>query len=326
MRSAEFRWSQVRVGLFVAIAGIILFAAIFYFGLIGSPLSNNATLYGQFDDMAGLGVGSPVEMSGVSVGQVLQVELPDLQTGKLPVTLTLDREALKRLGPSSEAFTSSHAVVGQRFIGLTLRKPNEPPLKDGDMIRARPGAGFESLAGEAGEAVRQLNKLLGQAQTIAGVMTRMAGSVENGDGTLGKLLHDDTLYTRLNETAKNARDFTTQASKGHGPLEMLISDRQLADHLRETAGALAATTKQVRDGKGLLGRLTYDADAATKFDQTLSNIEAVSTKLNEAQGALGALINDPVVLGRVNRLLGEVDSLVADVRRNPHRYLKIGPF
>jgi phospholipid/cholesterol/gamma-HCH transport system substrate-binding protein len=326
MRKVEYHWSQIRVGLFVAITGVILFAAIFYFGLVGSPLAREATVYVNFEDFSGLAVGSPVEMGGVQVGQVVRVDLPDVHTGKLPVTLSINREALLRLGESSYAFTSSHALVGQRFVGLSLRKPTEVPLQDGAVVKAKESAGFEDLADQATQTLKEVRALISDLKNVTSTLSNVAMQIDEGHGTIGQLVHDEKLYSRMTQTAGNLRDLTSKIVKTEGPLVALLSDEKLAADLRSSAAALTDATQRMKDGKSVLGKLTTDVEAGDQFGKTLANFESVSAKLNDAQGTLGSLISDPVMLSRVNQLLGEMDSLASDIRRNPQRYLRVQAF
>jgi phospholipid/cholesterol/gamma-HCH transport system substrate-binding protein len=326
MRTVEYRWVQMRVGLFVATVGTIFFAAVFYFGITGTTLAHRAKVRAAFDNVFGLAQGSPVEMAGVVVGQVDRFELPDLKTGLVTVTLTIDRSALQRLGQSSEAFASSHALVGQRFIGLTMRPPDESPLPEGSWVRTRPTPEMEDITSRANHTLEQAEALLRDLRSVAGTAGRIATTIDEGQGTLGHLVHDDSLFGALAATAENTRAFSDEAVRGHGALAVLSGDPKVGRDIRSGIGALAGTATDLRAGKGVLGRLTSDESDAARVDRVLANLDTVTDRLASAHGTLGALINDPAVLDRLNGLLGQVDSLVADVRRNPRRYLKLQAF
>ena len=75
MSTSEQRWSQARVGLLVALAGVLVFGAVTYVGLAGTPFAHRAIVRAELTDVAGLAVGSRVEMGGVKVGEVARVEL-----------------------------------------------------------------------------------------------------------------------------------------------------------------------------------------------------------------------------------------------------------
>jgi len=326
MRTNDYHWSQVRVGLFVAICGTILFGAVFYFGISGTSLAHYVHVRADFDNIFGLAEGSPVELGGVLVGSIEGIGLPDLGTGKVPVTLSIEKEALDRLGGSSVAYASSHAIVGQRFIGLTPRRPDEPPLRPGATINTRKSPALDTLEEQAADTLNQVNQLVHEARAISGTVLRVTSNIEAGHGTLGHLLRDDALYDSLSATAQNTQLFTQQIAHGHGALAVLANDLKLAGDVKDGVGALADTARGIRAGRGVIGRLTNDETNAHRVDQALADVDVVANRLVEARGTLGTLISDRGVLERINGLLGQMDSLVADVRRNPQRYLKLKAF
>lgn len=322
MRTSEFRWAQVRVGLFVSLAVIVLFAFITYAGLAGTPFVRRIHVVTLLPDASGLALGSPVEMGGVKIGEVSMVDLPIIESGRVPVHLAIEKRALDRLGPSSQAFVASHALVGQRFVGLTTRRPDEQVLPPDAVIPAREERDLNELINVAGRVLDSLDKTLVDVRRIS---SGLAGSIE-GDGSLGLLLRDRELYESMRAAATSARDAAHAAAHGPGALPTLLNDAALARELRSGVGSLADTARRVRAGEGVLGRLTANEAAAEHLEQTLANLDAISTNLAGSEGALGALIGDPAIRERVETLLGQVDSLVADVRRNPKRYLTIQPF
>jgi phospholipid/cholesterol/gamma-HCH transport system substrate-binding protein len=311
MRPHELRWASIRVGLFVALAIFVAFALIAALGVAGSPLTARARLHGQFEELSGLAVGSPVEMGGVIIGEIDAVSLPDVETGRVPVRLAIDPGALSRIGPSSEGYTGSHALVGQRFVGITPRRPDEPSLKDGDMIRTAVRPSTESLMDDARAALTDLRALLKELRGLSGPLSRVGEKLDKGEGTLGKLVADDVLYESLVRAARQAEELT---------------DPALAKDLRQASQSLARTMARVEAGDGVLGRLTSNARSTRQIDRTLDNVALVSDRLVEAKGTLGKLISDPVLLDKMNKLIGEMDAMVADMRRNPQRYIKLEPF
>jgi phospholipid/cholesterol/gamma-HCH transport system substrate-binding protein len=311
MRPHELRWASVRVGLFVALALFVAFALVAALGVSGSPLTRRVRLHGQFEELSGLAVGSPVEMGGVIIGEIDDVSLPDIETGRVPVRLAIDPGALSRIGPSSEGYTGSHALVGQRFVGITPRKPDEPALKDGDTVRTAVKPSTESLMDDAREALTDVRALVKELRGLSGPLARLGEKLDKGEGTLGRLAGDDLLYESLLRAARQAEAMT---------------DPALARELRQASQSLARTMSRVEAGEGVLGRLTSNARSTRHIDRALENVALVSDRLVEAKGTLGALINDPALLEKMNRLLGEMDAMVADMRRNPQRYIKLEPF
>jgi len=316
MRPAELRWSHVRVGLFVAMSLLLAFGLLAAIGIAGSPFERRATLRGLFVDVSGLAVGSPVEMGGVVVGEVSEIALPELASGRVPVRLSIDRDALERCGRGSEAFTSSHALVGQRFIGLTTRQPDDVPLKDGDEIRTGVSRTVDGLIDDARRLMGRLDEVATDLRAVSAPLARAAVALDSRDGTLGRLLHEGELHERLSSAVR--RLDTLAASPA--------LHRALRHDLPHTVRSLQRAAQRVDDGEGLLGRMTSDGDATQRLDAALANVETVSGRLLEARGTLGTLINDQALMSRVDAVMVQLDSLLTDVRRNPQRYIKLSPF
>lgn len=326
MRKSEVRWAEVRVGLFVALAGAILFGVVVYVGLVGTPFARYHQVHALFPNVAGLAAGSPVELGGVVVGEISRIELPQLETGLVPVTLSVRPEAMERLSPKSRAYSASHALVGQRYVGMTTRQPGEPPLAPGSHIEVIPSKDADSLIEEAMASLKEVRGLVEDLRSLTRPLAEVGASLEAGQGTLGKLLKDEALYTRLEETTAQLHHATRRLSEGEGLLATLLEDRQLAGDVRSTARSLARTTRKVERGEGALGKLVADEQAGKTLERTLAQLESLTAGLGEARGALDQLVGDDAVITRMNALIAEMDALVTDVRRNPRRYLQLSPF
>ena len=117
------------VGLFV-LAGL---AAIAYLSLSVGGLSysgpSGLIVYASFDQTGGLKLRSPVEISGVRVGQVESITLND--TYRARVQLNLD-PSLKLPSDTSASIVTS-GILGDRYISRQLGGEDEV-LKTGDEI------------------------------------------------------------------------------------------------------------------------------------------------------------------------------------------------
>lgn len=326
MRTTEFRWVEVRVGLFVAITGILLFAGVVYVGLVGTPFARTVAIHTELDSAAGLAVGSPVEMGGVVIGEVGTIDLPNIETGRVPVRLNVKPQALRKIGASSEAFTASHALVGRRYIGITPRQPDEPPAVEGTMLASRPTMDLSDLVAQLETSLGEISEMTTGFAEAGRSLARTLNLVERGEGTVGRLVATDELYERLDATTRAVQEVAQLAANGSGPLPMLLRDERMANELRRSTRTFAQAADRVSQGQGVLGRLTTDEASAAKVDRTLANLETVSARLADAEGTLGGLIADPTLLVRLNAVTAELDALLMDVRRNPDRYLRVQAF
>jgi phospholipid/cholesterol/gamma-HCH transport system substrate-binding protein len=63
-----------------------------------------------------------------------------------------------------------------------------------------------------------------------------------------------------------------------------------------------------------------------RLDAFLIASESIATRVNAGQGSLGLLVNDPAFYRNSDSLVMELRALVADVKKNPRKYLNLKIF
>ena len=117
------------VGLFVAVG----LAAIAYLSIQVGGLSykgpGGLRVYAVFDEIGGLKPRAPVSIAGVTVGQVVSIDLDD----GLRARVTLDVDPRLQLPSDTSAGIRTSGLLGDQFIAL---EPGgeDAALKDGDEI------------------------------------------------------------------------------------------------------------------------------------------------------------------------------------------------
>jgi phospholipid/cholesterol/gamma-HCH transport system substrate-binding protein len=117
--------------------GIFMIAGFAAFGYLALQLgevslfsdSNNYTIVGQFDNIAGVKKGASVQISGVVVGQVTKVWLDDDGIANVAMQVGKDIE----LSVDSMASVKSQGLIGDKFIALSFGGDDEY-LQDGGII------------------------------------------------------------------------------------------------------------------------------------------------------------------------------------------------
>jgi phospholipid/cholesterol/gamma-HCH transport system substrate-binding protein len=88
-------------------------------------------------------------------------------------------------------------------------------------------------------------------------INRIVGDVQAGQGTLGKLVTDDQLYTALTETVAKLQMITNNMVEDNS-IALLLSDNTLYYDLLAVSDNLKLVSEQVAAGEGTLGRLVND--------------------------------------------------------------------
>lgn len=123
------RTTQLIVGIF-AILGIIALAILsLSLGKLTLLPKAGYTLYASFDNISGLKTGDQVQLDGVQIGKVVQVELKDMRARiamRVDDGVPIDKDAIASIKTSG--------IIGDKYVSIALG-PSDRILKDGDTIR-----------------------------------------------------------------------------------------------------------------------------------------------------------------------------------------------
>ena len=84
-----------------------------------------------------------------------------------------------------------------------------------------------------------LNRTLASTDTLI-------SQINSGSGSVGKLLHDDTLYVHLVSVVSRADSLMNTLASGKGTMQKLFTDQQLYDQLVKTVTELNNVLVEVR--------------------------------------------------------------------------------
>lgn len=351
----QLTWSELRVGLFVLVGLAVLGVGIFYVtgaGVFGPKYHLKTYL----PEVSGLATGAPVRLDGVNVGNVEQIKLVPRERGKTPdrmhnieIDMRLDRKYQNDILTDSTAVLVTEGLLGNRYVNIE-RGYTGVALKEGQVV---PGGEEKAIK----EVVERSADVLSNLQALSDNIKDLVSGVQEGRGTLGKLLTDDQAYNHLNHILANGDKIVSNVQSGQGTVGKLIMTDEmstkvenavdqlntiLAD-LRAQKGTLGkllydptlydqakqalnngnTMLSDVRAGKGTLGKLVTDETLYNKLRDTSSNLSTATAKLNENNNTAGKLFSDPKLYDNLTGATGDLRQLLADFRQNPKKFLTI---
>ena len=118
------------VGLFI-IAGFLAFIYVsLQFGEFSVfAMDENYTVKAEFTNVSGLKVGATVEIAGVGVGKVSEIQLDDMD--KALVIMRIDKKT--RITDDAIASIRTQGIIGDKYIKI-LQGGSDVFLQDGDTI------------------------------------------------------------------------------------------------------------------------------------------------------------------------------------------------
>jgi phospholipid/cholesterol/gamma-HCH transport system substrate-binding protein len=298
MARKKASFSEIRVGL-LALATIVILI-VFILSVTGdiSIFKNTLTIKTRFAAADGLKTGDEVRLAGVRVGQVSGIDfaqgIPESKTAKtILVTMTLDAgEVRGRVRTDSMAVLGQQGFLGDRVIDITTGTTAGQEVGDGKEIESEDVVGMTQVFSGASDLLVAFN-------TVAKQIQDLVGNIQQGKGTVGKLLYDDTLFVNLNRTLIEAQNLVKRVQEGNGTLPRLINDDTLYNDVRSLTNDLKGMTADLRAGKGTAGKLLNDdklygdaRDAMTKVNASLDKLDRIIADIEAGRGTLGKLVKD----------------------------------
>ena len=192
---------KARLGLFV-LAGIVLFVlAIFLIGRQKNLFDPVFRLSTAFYNVSGLQVGNNVRFSGINVGTVERITLINDTTVR--VDMIVKKSVQKFIKNDGEATIGSEGIVGDRILVITQGSTEAGSVKDQEFILSVEPVETDAIITSL--AVTAVN-----FEMISGELAEIMININQGNGTLGRLIQDSTIAENINRTIINLR----KSSKG----------------------------------------------------------------------------------------------------------------
>ncbi len=352
MAQRKLTWSELRVGVFVFVALVLIALGIFYVtGTAGFwvPKYTVKTYLPETEDLAN---GAPVSLDGVNIGNVQSIHLtphPASKQQNVTVLMRIKKQFQDEVRTDSTASLVTEGLLGNRYVEIT-RGVTGDVIPPGGVV---PGAEVPEMA----QVVQRGYDVAENLRILTATVNGMLAKVNRGQGTIGKFLNDPSLYNHLDASAAKFQDMATSIQEGKGSAGKLIASDELYNKIDDTVtkadGMMTAVQQQkgtlgkliydptmandikgvarnanevlagVQQGKGSLGKFVKDDAVYNNLRDASANIRDATHKLNTSQGTLGKMFNDPALYDNMTGLTGDMRLLMSEFRKNPKKFLRI---
>src|SRR5437899_153417 len=188
-----------RVGFLVFVALAILIATIMSLGGEQKFWERKVQYEVHFARTNGLQVGAPVSLTGVTIGSVAEMRFPpDPTASYIQVLVNVVGEAAPRIRDNSVATIRTFGLLGDRYIELSAGSPDASSLPPGGLISSIDPVDYEAVLGQSGDIVTNVVEVTASLRVVP-------PSIDRGEGTLGKLVNDPSLYHEAKALVGSAR-------------------------------------------------------------------------------------------------------------------------
>ncbi|HHT9117755.1 MAG TPA: MlaD family protein [Candidatus Hypogeohydataceae bacterium YC38] len=264
--------SAKKVGIFFIVGMVILGVITFRAEHLGRFFKKHNVYKAYFHSSKGLKKGSKVSLSGVEVGEVKDI---DVEGDRILVSMALERKVLVREG--STATIIPDFLFGKSYVDISLVSPTSPPLPPGSVMEGIDVPGFGDMLTKFDKAMASIETLASKRFIDRLIETmdsahNLLSKLEKGEGTMGRLFTDETLFDELKGTVVNANDILGRMSRGEGTMGKLLADEELFHQLKETVSNANTLLGKMNRGEGTLGKLINSEDLYLDLKRMMLNL------------------------------------------------------
>ncbi len=352
MAQRKLTWAELRVGLFVLVALIIVAVGIFYVTGGQGFWVTKYRLITYLPEVESLQQGAPVSLDGLQVGNVESIRLtpqPPDKRHNITVVMRINRTYHDQIRSDSTASLVTEGLLGNRYVDIT-RGSTGSEIPPGGVVPGGEVPEIKDVVERGYDVVQNLGVLETQISDIVGDVKKGQGtvgkfikdpafydhlnssaakvdamitSIQGGNGSVGKVLTSDELYNKANSAVDKIDDVLGAVRDQKGTLGKLVYDPAFADNAKGIAEKGNALLEDVRAGKGSLGKFATDDTAYNYLRDASANVRDATAKLNSNQGTLGKMFSDPALYDNMTGLTGDMRLLISDFRQNPKKFLQI---
>ena len=339
-RTRSLAWSELKIGVMAVVAvGLTALLVIAVGGASGFSWERYG-LKTSFANVQGLKAGAIVRIAGVEVGKVTKVELVG---AGVDVHLSIKKENQSRVTTDSYASIGAMSLLGEPLIDVSPSATGTP-LKNGDVIKSKkPASQLSDVAETANEGIVEATALLKDIRAGKGSVGKLfsedklyrdlnafvdsanavTASINKSKGTLGKLTNDPKAYDELAASLASLKDMTRKINAGEGSLGQLLKDDKLAKSLTAASGNIEQVSARLNRSDNTAGKLLTEKELYDKLNSTVNRLDELTKNLNEGKGTAGQLLHDTKLYDTMNSAATEIKSLIADIRKDPKKYLNV---
>ncbi len=196
---------KMKTGALVLGGLIILVLAIFFIGSQKNLFDNTFNVQAQYRNVSGLQVGNFVRFTGINVGTVKSIRI--INDSTVSVTMALEKSVQKFIKKDAYATIGSDGLMGDKLVLIEHGSDTAAVIQENDFIDGEDPVEMSSIIAKMGD-------IADNASVLTGNLAEVVYKVNNGEGSLGRLLNSDKLARSLEGTMASTQATVQTIKKG----------------------------------------------------------------------------------------------------------------
>ena len=297
---------EIKTAILV-LSGIFLFIFIFNY-LKGENLFNSSKkIAAIYSNVEGLSISSSVTINGHKVGKVQDINFTDDRSGKLKVSMLIDSDFNFSKNSIAELYESG--LIGGKAIAIIPVYDDSESSVSGDVLRSRTKPGLTELVNQ---------KLTPLQEKIESAMVSADALLVNVNSVF-----DEKTKSEIKSSISQLEQTISSFEKTSNSLQNLIENN------KSSINNSLQNFSNISDNLSNMSETFSEAEFKQTVNGLKSSIESFNnliTNVNRGEGSMGKLFKDEKLYNNLESSLGQLESLLEDLKLNPKRYVHFSLF
>ena len=312
------RWSELIPGLIMSAVVIATTAAILVFARLGALHGETVLRQTSTGSARGVIVGTDVWIAGQPVGKVKAVRFRPFTVDsarRVVIELEILSQFAHLLRQDSQGqIRAGGNLIGAQVIYIFPGTGGSPELSARDTMELLAQGDTEGVTSQVALASREFGPIVANLKTIS-------GQLESKGGTAGAVISDVAFKQQMQVFGARSSGLMQRVSAGKGTVALAMRGGDLTVRAR-SAMSQADSVRQLLATPGTsLGRFRRDSTLLKAVGEVRNEVSIVRALMDEPRGTAGRAIKDSAVVLEIRSAEKELGALIADIRRNPLRYV-----
>lgn len=305
--------NEAKIGLLVTISLLVFFAG-FYFLKGANIFSGENEYYAYYDNVQGLQTSASVQIKGLTVGRVADIELNDSE--KVKVTIAVNSDVKLPVGTTAELAASD--LLGTKVVKLNLGMGTDIITDESVLPASIEGGIIDNLSVEISPLIQDLRHVIATLDTV---LVGVSGVLnENTANSLSNTV------TSLDITMRNFSELSVKLNNESDELASVIRNaNSISGNLADNNERITSIIKNAEKTTDQLASAPIES-TVNEMQQTVKQLDEILAKINTSQGSLGMMVNDKQLYTNLTQSLNTLNALMADINAHPSRYINVTIF
>jgi phospholipid/cholesterol/gamma-HCH transport system substrate-binding protein len=324
LHRSPFEWRQARVAGIIVVGLLALLYGGYRIGKVLDVFAKRYELVTFAPSVLGLREGAPVTLAGQQIGQVKLIEFIPVARKRggnnLRIVIALSDKVKDQIRRDSKAYFRTQGLLGDKFVDIEPGSMNAAILQPGDTLGMGKSVDMDMF-------LTQASDMMDATMTIVSDVRSLTRGLAGGEGTVGRFLQDDQLYEHMVGATTELQTTLSTVNRSDGTFNRLLRDPVMYQRMTSAVTRLDSIGSMILYGNGSVSKLLKSdtlyrniASATSRADSMMATAAVMLERMANGNGTIQKMMTDPALYDAFLKAVVDMQSILADVRRDPSRY------